>query len=186
MIWRNVNIMINLRELQEKDAPLMLEWMHDPEIQKCFQRDMIAMSLQDAENFCRLSKTGQKLEEGQCYHYAIVNEYDEYIGTISLKNINLKAKSAEYAISIRRQAQGKGIAKEATYLILKKGFNELGLHRIYLHVLANNERALKFYEKVGFKYEGEFREHMFLEGEYISLKWYAMLKNEFDEKYFDH
>ena len=39
--------MIVLRELKEKDAPLMLEWMHDADIQKCFKRRMADSSIAD-------------------------------------------------------------------------------------------------------------------------------------------
>ena len=173
--------MIKLRELEEKDAVYMLEWMHDSEIQKCFQRDMRNMSLRDAEEFCRTSLVRNNLEDGQSFHYAIANEQDEYMGTISLKNINLTSKSSEYAISIRRCAQGKGIAREATKLLLEKAFKEFGLHRIYLNVLSDNKRAIRFYEKCGFVYEGEFREHLKLEGVLKSLIWFGMLAEEFNE-----
>lgn len=171
--------MIYLRKLKIKDAPLMLEWMHDPEIQKCFQKDMINMSLQQAEDFCRNSVFQNIPDEGRDIHYAIVNEQDEYLGTISLKDISLTNLSAEYAISTRKCVQGKGIAQTATELILQKGFNELKLHRIYLNVLSNNKRAIRFYEKCGFVYEGEFREHLQRQGNVLSLKWYSMLENEF-------
>ena len=45
--------MIKLRALEEKDVQLMLEWMHDIEIQKRFQKNMMNMKLQDAINFCK-------------------------------------------------------------------------------------------------------------------------------------
>jgi Acetyltransferases, including N-acetylases of ribosomal proteins len=171
--------MINLRKLEIADAPYMLEWMHDPEMQKCFQKDMMNMSLQQAEDFCRNSGFQDIVNEGQDIHYAIVDERNEYLGTISLKNISLTNLSAEYAISTRKCAQGKGIARTATEIILQKGFDELKLHRIYLNVLSNNKRAIRFYEKCGFVYEGEFREHLHHQGNVLSLKWYSMLDNEF-------
>lgn len=173
--------MIHLRNLEEKDAPFMLEWMHDPQIQKCFQKNMMGMSLDDAEKFCRTSKNNQLTEENRDLHYAIVEEQDEYLGTISLKNIDLVNMSAEYAISTRKCIQGTGAAGEATKLLLKKGFKELGLHRIYLNVLSDNARAVRFYEKCGFVYEGEFRDHICLEEKWKSLKWFGMLEAEFDD-----
>lgn len=171
--------MIALRPLKEKDAVLMLEWMHDAEIQKAFRRDMSSMSLEEAKAFCRAANRDENLVDGGSLHYAIVNEADEYMGTISLKSIDLVSGTAEYAISLRRCAQGKGIGGEATRLILEKGFKFFGLHRIYLNVLEDNIRAIRFYEKNGFTYEGEFRKHLFLQGEYKSLKWYGVLKEEY-------
>lgn len=176
--------MIRLRKLQEKDAPFMLEWMHNLEIQECFQKDMKSMTLERAEEFCRTAGLMDCAGEGGAFHYAIADEReDEYLGTISLKNISLLNASAEYAVSTRKCAHGKGIAGEATRLILKKGFEELQLHRIYLNVLSDNIRAIKFYEKVGFRYEGEFVECLNVRGNWKSLKWYGMLEREFADIY---
>lgn len=160
--------MIELRKLKEKDAPFMLEWMHDAEIQKSFQKNMLGMSLQDAETFCKLAEIHQDLQDGQSLHFAIVDEKDEYLGTISLKEIDLHNKTGEYAISIRKKAQGRGIAKKATGLLLQKAFKEYGIHRVYLNVLADNEAAIHLYEHCGFSCEGEFRERPKIEGRCVA------------------
>lgn len=172
---------IKLRKLMEKDAPLMLEWMQDPGIQKVFQKDMSSITLDDAIKFCNSSLDVNDFQDGKSYHYAIVNEEDEYLGTISLKEVDLTAKTAEYAISTRKRAHGHGVAFKATIILLEKAFNEFGLNRIYLNVLSDNIRAIKFYEKCGFKYEGEFRQHLYLNGEYKNLRWYGILKEEYGE-----
>lgn len=177
--------MIILRELCEKDAENMLEWMHDPDSQKGFQKNMMDMTLEDARLFCRESKLCSHPAQGQNMHFAIADDADEYLGTISLKNINLKYHSAEYAITVRKKVRGRGVAMEATRLLLKKGFEEMGLHRIYLTVFADNIVAIKFYEKCGFSFEGELRDHIFLDGKYISWKLYGMLENEYSEKIFE-
>ena len=83
---------------------------------------------------------------------------------------------------MRRKAQGKGIAYEATRLILKKAFFEYGLHRVYLSVYSNNKAAIKLYERCGFILEGEFREHFLMDGNYLNWKWYGILSDEFNEK----
>lgn len=168
---------MKLRRLKEKDAAGMLEWMHDPEFQKNFQIDMINRRMEDIIEFINQSQTDRI--EGQSIHYAIVDEEDEYLGTISLKDIDLLARKAEYAISLRKMAQGKGIATEATRELLRIAFDKLGLERVYLNVLSENINAIRLYEKCGFVYEGAFRNHLFLKGEYRTLKWYSILKNEY-------
>lgn len=172
--------MISLRELHEKDAENMLEWMHDPDSQKGFQKDMMSITLEEAGKFCREAKFSSKPENGYSLHWAIVDETDEYLGTISLKNINTEYHSAEFAISIRKKVRGKGVAVEAVRLLLRTAFKELKLHRIYLTVLADNIAAIKFYEKCGFMCEGELRDHIFTRGQYISWKIYAMLDSEYE------
>lgn len=173
--------MIRLRELQEKDAENMLEWMHDPENQKGFQKDMMSMTLEAARNFCREVSREDYYRQNGNLHLAITDETDEYLGTISLKNVNMEHRSAEMAISVRKKVRGHGVAMRAVGLLLARSFNEMGLHRIYLTVLADNITAIRFYEKCGFTYEGELRDHLFINGHYISWKLYGMLDSEYSE-----
>lgn len=172
---------MKLRKLNEKDAEGMLEWMHDPEIQNSFQIDMINRTREDVIEFIRHSRID--MAEGESIHYAIADDADEYLGTISLKNMDLMAKNAEYAICLRKKAQGRGIAVEATRELLKRAFLEFNMERVYLNVLSENRKAIRLYEKCGFVYEGEFRKHLFLKGEYKTLKWYSMLKEEYIYKW---
>ena len=78
-------------------------------------------------------------------------------------------KNAEYAISLRAKAQGKGIASQATTTLLKIAFEDLNLERVYLNVLSDNKRAIRLYEKIGFVYEGEYK----------ALRWYSILRGEY-------
>lgn len=158
-----------LRRLEVKDAPFMLEWMHDQTINCQFRYPFARMTLDKAKNFIKYSFD----EENQ--HFAIVDDNDEYLGTISLKNISEKDHNAEYAIVTRQKAHGKGIAAKATTEILHYAFEDLGLHRIYLNVLSDNIEARKLYEACGFDLEGEFKEAVKIGGTYRNLAWYAML-----------
>lgn len=174
--------MIRLRSTMVKDAPLMLEWMQDNTIACVFHANMTEKSLKDAEEFCieASALNSREIKDGMSVHFAIIEtDNDEYLGTVSLKNIDRCSKGAEYAISTRKKVHGTGVAKIATDLILDKGFHELGLHRIFLNVLSTNTRAVKFYEKYGFIFEGESRDSVCKEGRFINLKWYSILDREF-------
>ena len=149
--------MIILRKLQLKDVPLMLEWMHDEEAKHIFQNNFAEIDDVAAKKF-------------------VENSFSEYLGTISLKNIDLKNKNAEYAISTRKKARGTGANQKATESLLKYGFDKLQLHRIYVNVLSSNKRAISFYKKCGFIYEGKFKDHLFIDDRYQDLEWYAICK----------
>lgn len=158
-----------LRELMYKDVLNMLDWMQDKEITKNFKTKFNNFSEEDIKNFIKNSNT---LEDK---HYAIIDDNDEYMGTVSLKNINYNDKNAEYAIVLRNIARGKGYANIATEDILNIAFNELKLHKVYLNVLIDNTRAVTFYEKFGFTLEGESKDHFFINGCFKSIKWYSIL-----------
>lgn len=159
-----------LRRLEEKDAPFMLEWMHDETINCNFQYPFGEMTIEKVIDFIQHSFD----EENQ--HFAIIDENDEYLGTISLKHISQKDRNAEYAIVSRKKAQGTGAAKQATQELLRYAFEELELHKVYLNVLEENARARKFYEKCGFVQEGFSKDAVRIHGKYESLAWYGIIK----------
>lgn len=156
-----------LRQLQEKDAAGMLEWMTDPSIACFFRFDAAAMTLDRCKAF--IAGAG---EQANCRHFAIVGADDEYLGTISLKEI--ENGSAEYAISTRACAHGTGAAMEATRQILAVAFEELGLNRVYLNVLADNSRANAFYRKAGFRFTHKEENALEIRGENKDLNWYEI------------
>ena len=164
----------------------MLEWMHDPDIQKGFKKNMMEASLEDALRFIREASDLPKKGNGVSLHFAIADEKDEYLGTISLKNLDQENKTAEYAITTRKKIHGTGVAFQATGLILRKAFGEFGLRRVYLSVYSNNHGAIKLYESSGFQPEGEFRQHFLIDGKPVGWKWYGILREEFDEKRFEN
>lgn len=162
---------MKLRKLKEKDAPFMLEWMKDPELNRFFQFDASKLNL---ESTIKYISSAQNFDLNR--HYAVVDENDIYLGTISLKNIDLKNKNAEYAVSMRKSSIGTGASTYATKELLNIAFNELDLNKVYLNVFADNKRAIKFYEKIGFKLEGCSKEHVLVNEEYKDLMWYSYIK----------
>jgi RimJ/RimL family protein N-acetyltransferase len=106
------------------------------------------------------------------------------VGLIGLKNVNQRYRSAEYWIYLGEpDARRKGLAEEATILILRFAFMGLGLNRIYLRVMQCNAPAVRLYEKVGFILEGVAREDFLLNGRFENSALYSMLSREFEEKF---
>ena len=135
---------ITLRKLEEKDAPLMLEWMHDPSVVSHMKTDFASKTEADCLAFiCAAQDTAESL------HLAIAGGQDEYLGTVSLKHI--KDGAAEFGITVRRCAMGRGISLAAMQEIMRLGFEDLGLERIYWCVDPENRRAVRFYDKNGFE-----------------------------------
>ena len=68
---------------------------------------------------------------------------------------------------------------EAARLVLGYAFDTLGLHRISVRVLARNRRAIRSYEKCGFRTEGRERETVFLKGQWEDDIMMGLLDREF-------
>ena len=62
-------------------------------------------------------------------------------------------------------AWGQGYGTEATRLMLGLAFDSIGLHRVGLSVFSFNERAIRSYEKAGFRLEGRARDAILRDGE---------------------
>lgn len=136
---------MKLRPLKVKDAALMLEWMHDKDLVKHLNTNFMNKTLRDCLVFIEQSSFAKSN-----LHLAVVDEYDTYMGTVSLKHIDLNRKSAEFAIAIRRTAQGKGYAFYAMNSIIEKAHKDYILNYIYWCVSRENVRAIRFYNKHGF------------------------------------
>ena len=112
-------------------------------------------------------------------HYAIEEDH-EYMGTISLKHISTLNQNAEYAIALRKKAQGKGLGTRASHQLLKIAFVELALNKVYLDVLSDNSAAIHLYKKLGFKEEGELKKHIIVDGKFCNLKLFGLLKEDYE------
>ena len=100
----------------------------------------------------------QKRREENEYSW-IIDLGDKCIGCAGLHHLSEADKSATYRIGIfDPQYHAKGIGTEVTGLVLQFGFESLHLHRIDLKVLDYNKRAIRCYEKLGFRRIGCRRE----------------------------
>ena len=99
----------------------------------------------------------------------IENQEKEFVGFIQLKNIDYINRNAELAILIGEEHQGKSYGKLAAKETLRFAFDSLNLNKIYVFTLKDNDRALKFFEKAGFKQCGIFTSHIFRKGRYHDL-----------------
>lgn len=162
----------SLRPLELQDSVRMLEWMRDPEITKYLQIGGPDTSKDSVDEF--ILNAG---DESTNLHRAVVDSTGEYMGTISLKHIDYEKKEAEYAIAMRSSALGTGAAVTASRLLLELAFRQLGLQRVYLNVLQANQRAVRFYEKFGFRYTHEST--LQVHGVEMALKWYEIQTQNF-------
>ncbi len=87
------------------------------------------------------------------------------VGTVGLHSIHPIVRSAWMSIMIGETTlQGRGLGTDAVRAVCRHAFVDLGLNKVELDVLAENTRAIRCYEKVGFKGEVLKRGAMFKQG----------------------
>lgn len=165
---------MRLRNLELKDASLMLEWMHDETVVEKLKGSFQNKTLGDCETFIKMAEN-----KDENIHLAIVTDEDEYMGTVSLKMVDRHNKSAEFAIAVRKVAMGRGYSWFGMEEIIKKAFDEYGLETVYWCVSRENQRAIRFYDKHNFHEVVDIPKTILHRYRNIdNLKWYSVLRGD--------
>ena len=104
---------------------------------------------------------------------------DKFIGDIDLFGIDWFSRSAFVGLAIGdSDFQGKGYGTDVMRVILRYAFLELNLKRVGLFVFEFNPRAIRAYEKAGFRHEGRLRKFLNKEGRRWDMLMMAVLRDE--------
>ena len=161
-----------------EDVEIFTEWMNDFYVTDYTGRSHQAMTLQEEKEHLEKRAINKSV-------FAIIDsEKDEMIGTVGLHEIDNINRTATLGIFIgNKNYWSKGYGTEAIKLILDFGFNYLNLNNIDLALMEFNQRALKCYEKCGFKEIGRKRKCKFINGKYYDSILMDILAEEFTESY---
>lgn len=172
---------IRLRAIEREDVKKFLEWVNDPEV--TFGLSLfLPMSLTDEERWFdgiahrspSEKPLGIDLRDGEGWRL---------IGNCTFFDVDTVARSGELGIMIGdKSAWNKGLGTETMRLLLRHGFETLNLNRVMLRVYAENPRAVRAYEKAGFKLEGTLREAVFKRGKYGDVHIMSVLKSEWESR----
>ena len=106
-------------------------------------------------------------------------EDDRLIGDIGLDVVNWNASDSFVGLGIGdRNEWGKGYGTEAMNLMLEFAFTEINLRRVTLTVFEYNPRAIRSYEKTGFRHEGRLRQFLTREGRRWDMLYMGILREE--------
>ena len=164
-------------------AKLEARWQRDSEYIRLADSDPIRLH---SEKRIREWITESRVDSGvqpERYNFSARTLADDrLIGdfTLSLDPIH---SVAWVGIGIgERDFWGKGYGTDMMRLCLRYAFLELGVHRVALGLHEYNPRALRSYEKAGFRLEGRTRGDMMREGKRYSTLWMGVLREEWLEQ----
>lgn len=158
---------VYLRALEMTDLERTLKWHNDQKLYEWLVSPFRYVSRAVEEEWLRRKNIFSQSE----FQLAIcLKENDQHIGNIHLRDINWVARFAEVGLFIGEEEHwSKGYGSQALRLVLRHAFNDLGLRRVFLTVLENNQRAIRSYEKCGFVVEGRLRQQAFKNGQFWDL-----------------
>lgn len=150
-----------LAPLREEDSDVLYEWIND--------RELVALNapfhpVSRAEHDAWFERVRERPDVAI---FAIrLADGDRLIGSCQLNEIDTDAGSAQLQIRIGdRSAWGKGYGTAAVEQLLRHAYDSLSLRRVMLQVFADNERAIRAYEKAGFHRVGVNARAVEVEGE---------------------
>jgi len=168
---------IYLRAVQATDYEYTHKWRNNRNITKSLGGNTFYISIDREKKWIEASVN----DDSKNLHLIIcLEENHQPIGMVNLTSIDLINRKAEFSIQVGdAKLHGKGIGEQATRLILTHGFNELNLNKIYLKVIADNEKAIKLYQKIGYIEEGILKQDLFKMGKYHDVIIMAIFKSDF-------
>ncbi len=176
---------VRLRAAEKEDITAFTRWINDEEV---------------TENLF-FAAPMSRFEEEQWYdammqkptseHVLVIEIKDQSpnqdfrpIGTCQFHNLDWRNRAAEIGILIGEKTfWDQGFGTETMRLLLMHGFNTLNLHRIWLQVIAKNQRGIRAYEKAGFTHEGRYRDAHYQHGKYYDVHLMSVLRHEWQKNH---
>lgn len=165
-----------LRPAERADLPAFVRWFADAEVRRHLAlRAPFSLAMEEKWFDGMVERQGKS-----DYHFvACLVDDGRPIGTVGLHGLDLENGKAEFGISIgEKELWGRGYGTEALAAICDFGFGALRLERVELHVYEDNARAIRSYEKAGFRHEGRLRNAHFAEGRPHDVLVMSLLRDE--------
>jgi [ribosomal protein S5]-alanine N-acetyltransferase len=162
--------LVNLREILINDAQNITHLLMNYNVSKHLWEIPNPYSIDDALEFIKCANND--FNTLKALHFAIESKIIprsrnnlKFVGTISVKNIDLVNKKADLGYWIGEQYWGRGIATECLKLIIDYAFSaELGLKQLCAYVFPENKASIRVLEKNGMNKIGEVNEYHKLSG----------------------
>ncbi len=163
---------LRLRPYSEADIAELLPLIGTREVAATTLRIAHPYTEQDARAFFALAEEPDKL------WLAITLRSDgRQIGGIGLR-IDQQHQHAELGYWLGVEHWGKGYATEAGREMLRYGFEDLGLHRIFATHFKHNPASGRILKKLGMRHEGCQREHLLKWDQFVDSEMYGLLRKE--------
>lgn len=164
-----------IRRLRVEDLDLRVHWMNHPKVYSSMHFD-VPVILENTFKWFQNNIGNENRAD------VTFEEDGEIVAFGGLTGINRETNKAELYVFVKPDSQKGGIGTNATKLLCKYGFNELGLEKIYLETNEDNVVAQRVYSKCGFVLEGKLRnEYKNSEGKLMCRLYYGLLKGELND-----
>lgn len=168
-----INERISLKNIEEKDLELILQWRNQDHIRKVMFNSNIITMEQHINWYKNLKQKENSLSK--------IFYFDDIpYGVLNITNINKLNNTCEWGFYIGDSKTPHGMGTVLGYASLNYLFDVLNLRKVCGEVIENNKKSRNFHEKLGFKNDGILRKHIFKENDYADIYIYSIFDKEWE------
>lgn len=170
------NNSVILRSIEIDDLEQLRVWRNNPDLRKYF-REHSELSKQDQMNWYEKVV----LQKTSTFMFAITDRGTKnLLGACGLCYLDWLRKSADLSIYIGFENiyLDDKYAKDSANALIKYGFEELGLHRLWAEVYSHDAKKQDFFKQLKFTLDGRFRESHWSEGRWLDSLYFGRLATD--------
>ena len=170
------NTQIRLRALSSADADLLIKWRFAEDNYAYFFECIPVSREQNLKWIEAAQSKGSEIN-------FIAERISDFVpvGMIALVGIDARSQKCEMGRVLIGKAEDRksGLGGGMIRLLLRYAFLHLNMRKVYCEVFADNENAIRFYKKHGFKEDGLFKEHVYKNGEFKDVLHMSIFKKDY-------
>jgi RimJ/RimL family protein N-acetyltransferase len=166
-----------LRRFDEADVQPFLAYRSDPTVAR--YQSWETCDLHEATEFVRHHQSQEAGVPGHWLQIAIARaDTNALIGDCAFKVQAHDSRQATIGVTIARQNQRQGFAREAIACLLDGLFGRLKLHRVVADTDPENTASFRLLEQLGLRREGHLKQSLWFKGRWVDEYLYAILREE--------
>ncbi len=170
---------VQLRPFEDEDAPLLAEWINNPEL-----RDFIALRFAKSVRNERewIAALTAKEPPSDIAFGIELKRGRRLIGIVGLHQISWVHRRGVTGIFLCPPSmRGKGYGTEAKNLMIDYAFGEIALQSLWAMALEANHASIHALEKQGYRRNGVMRKSMLVKGKWVDTIYFDILREEWEK-----
>ena len=174
---------LELRPFREDDLEGLYAYQSLPEVTRYLYWE--PWKREESEAFLKQRMASSAVEkEGDWLVLAVVwRKTGDLVGEVNLQWRSREHRQGEIGYIFHPAYHGKGFATEAAEVVLRLGFEGLGLHRVVGRLDGRNTASARVLERLGMRREAHLVQNELVKGEWTDEVIYAMLRHEWEARY---
>ncbi len=175
-MWRGDKL--ELGPVQREYLLKYVEWLNDWEVSRFLMPGIpFLLNLDDETDWFER----RRQDKDNIVFAILALPEKQLIGNCGVHRLDWKNRSAVFGIVIgEKNYWNKGYGTDATRTLLRFAFEQLGLNRMELEVYDFNPRAIRAYEKAGFRRDGVRRQALYRDGKFHDVYLMGILREDWD------